>query len=84
MADRIDPRGKALFTHQFPAGVLLEVFQDPQGGYVGYCDGVRSVTSARADLALRGLEKKHVKAQKTAEIIDFRKAVRARFTGVEA
>lgn len=71
----VDPRGRLI--HSFAqGGHFYEVFHgdtDEAGyGYVGYCDGERSISATRGDVAINALVKKHeVKQLRSAQIIDF-------------
>jgi hypothetical protein len=42
--------------------------------YVGYVNGVRSVTGRRKELAMRTLLKKHIEGKPSADVIDLRAA----------
>lgn len=67
-----DPRGKPVFNVQVK-GHVLEVFEAPESegyGFVGYCDGERSVAATRGDIALRGLQKKHIDGLPETEVVD--------------
>lgn len=67
-----------VFSHQVPGGVLLEVYlREGESGYIGYCDGEPSVTGAKPEIVLRGLERKHLAAPVpacAANVIDMAEA----------
>lgn len=63
MTQVIPAKGKLIIAAQPLPGLLFEVYEDtgPEAlGVVGYCNGERSVAAGRADIALRGLQKKHL------------------------
>lgn len=85
-----DERGRRVIDTRV-SGYRFEVFEttgeDNDGyAYVGYCDGERSVVATRADIAARGLARKHVrtpeeKAQDQGNVVSLCDARRRRASG---
>ncbi|AFU86624.1 hypothetical protein D869_gp290 [Caulobacter phage CcrRogue] len=67
------PTEKPVFATE-SGGYLFQVYAAPADhgrAYLGFCDGVLSVSGDTVDVTLRALARKHAEPKRTAQVIDF-------------
>ncbi len=56
---------------------VVEVPENIQYPFAGFCDDALSVSATRADIAMRALERKHLVGLPEGKLIDFKAAAEA-------